>query len=76
VSLHDDSALGDGPEEIVAAEVSLRVQVEELEVLKEIGVETDVREGLELDLVKQLCLESALPSNYAAMASSIQIIRL
>ena len=76
MSLHDDSALGDGPEEIIAGEIPLRVQVEELEVLKEIGVETDVGEGLELDLVKQLCLESALPANYAAMASCIQIIRL
>lgn len=76
MSLHDDSALGDGPEEIVSGEISLRVQVEELEVLKQVGVETDIGEGLELDLVKQLCFESALPTNYAAMASCIQIIRL
>ena len=73
---HHDSALGDSPEEIISVEIPLGVQIEELEILEEIGVETDVREGLELDLVKQLCLESALPSEYAAMASCIQIIRL
>lgn len=54
-----DSALGDGAEEVVPGEVALRVQVEELEVLEEVGVEADVGEGLELDLVKQLRLKSA-----------------
>ena len=73
---HHDSTLGDSPEEIISVEISLGVQIEKLEILEEIGVETDVREGLELDLVKQLCLKSSLTIIYADIASCIQIIRL
>lgn len=56
--LDDDSAFGDGSEEIVAIEESLGVQVEEFEVLEEVGIEADVGEGLELYLVEQFRLEA------------------
>ncbi len=53
----DHSAFGNGPEEIIAIEEPLGVEVEELEVLEEIGVEADVGEGLELYLVEQFGLK-------------------
>lgn len=55
---YNDSAFGDGSEEIISIEESLRVQVEEFEVLEEVGIEADVGEGLELDLVEEFGLEA------------------
>jgi hypothetical protein len=54
----DDSAFGDGSEEIVPIEESLGMEVEEFEVLEEVGIEADVGEGLELDLVEEFGLEA------------------
>lgn len=56
--LHDYSALGNGPEEVGSAECALKVQVEELEVFEEIGIKTDIREGLELYLLEELGLKT------------------
>lgn len=56
--LHYDSALGDGAEEICFGEIAVCVEIEELKVLEEVGVETHVGEGFELYLVEQFSFKS------------------
>jgi hypothetical protein len=50
---NDDSAFGDGSEEISLREIPLGMKIIELEIFEEISIEADVRKGFELDLMHQ-----------------------
>lgn len=55
---NDNSAFGDGSEKIIPIQEALGMQVEEFEVLEEVGIEANVGEGFELNLVKEFGLKA------------------
>ena len=55
---NDNSAFCDGSEKIIPIQEALGMQVEEFEVLEEVGIEANVGEGFELNLVKEFGLKA------------------
>lgn len=71
VSIYDDSAFGDGFEEICFREPTVIIEIKEFECFEQERVHTDFWRGLELNFMQELGLKSCLRYSYAAIVSDM-----